>query len=308
MSVLSPEQTQAFYECHRGSQQIRSAMEAGNMDALLALDGHPAWTGWRGPTAGSSWLHMATSYRLDPLILVPFLLQQGLSLEELDGKGRSCLSYVFNGPVEGRCAWLKALTHAGLPVNHPTQAGQTAVSMAVLRRDVKAFDWLLEAGADATSEDHRQVRKANERELVERFWEAFGRPWSSEDLTRDLLDACHEGRWAHVDLLLDLGANALATDERGYTCLMLACSRARAPVTLVERLIALGVDVAAVANDDQGKPVSAKSLLAQHNQQQTSRSQRRLQEADEAMARGRQQWLESQYRHQATAANPRPRM
>ena len=146
------------------------------------------------------------------------------------------------------------------------------------------------------------------RELVERFWEAFGRPWSSEELTRDLLDACHEGRWAHVDLLLDLGANALATDERGYTCLMLACSRARAPVTVVERLIALGVDVAAVANDDQGKPVSAKSLLAQHNQQQTSRSQRRLQEADEAMARGRQQWLESQYRHQATTANPRPRM
>lgn len=278
------------------------------MGALLALDGHRAWTGWRGPTAGSSWLHMATSYRLDPLTLVPFLVRQGLSLDELDGKGRSCLSYVFNGPVDGRVAWLQALTQAGLPVNHPTRAGQTAISMAVLHRDVNAFEWLLKEGACATAEDHRRIRHANDRALVERFWEAFGTPWGPEELTRDLLEACRDGRWSHVDLLLDRGADALATDERGYTCLMLVCSRARAPVAVVERLIALGVDAAAVATDDEQRVVSAKSLLAQHNQQQTSRSQRRLQEADEAMARGRQQWLESQYQHLTTRASSRPRM
>lgn len=308
MSVLTPEQAQAFQECQRGSANIRRAMEAGEMDALLALDGHPAWSWWRGPTAGSSLLHLATSYPVDPLTFVPFAVRQGISLSELDGKGRSCLAYVFNGPTERRVAWLQALHDAGLPVNHPNANGQTALSMAVLHRDEAALTWLLDAGAQATPQDHLQVRKANRRVLVERFWEAFGMPWESEDLTRDLLDACWEGRWEHTALLLDLGADPLATDKRGYTCLMLACSRARAPVALVERLIGLGVDPAVTVTDPDQQVVSAKTLLEQHNQQQSSRCMRRLQEADEAMARGRRHWLESQLQQHPVPSTHRNRM
>lgn len=297
----TPEQIQAHRENERVVDILRNAIERGDMQALRDKDGHPAWHLWRGPTAGTSLLQMATSFPVDPEEFVALAVRQGLSMTELDGKGRSIMFYVFNSPADKRMLWIQALHSAGLAMNHADSIGQTALAMAVIKGDESILDWLIEIGTEPSEEDHRRVRLGNHRITIARFWERFGQQLTADEMAQDLLKACQEGRWQYATLLLDNDADPFLRDENGCTTLMLAFSRTRAPVALAQRLVTLGVDPNCSVTLPNGKTVTAMGLLEENNRQGNSRSQKRVEEARLAIARGREQRLTHQLEDQQVA-------
>lgn len=297
-TLLTDEEAKRYEVLRRDGSTIRALMEKGDWAGLQRWDQNPAFAAWKGPRSGTTLLHLATNWKLDPVLAVPFLLRQGLDPMVLDQQGRSTHSYLFNGPPATRLLWLKTLVAHGLPADLPNADGQTALSMAVKARDEACLAWLIEAGVQATQVDHHKVRHSNHRPSAALFWEAFGMPLTAEEITADFLRACSEGRWSYAWAMLDAGANPLAKNSRGFSSLMLACDRARPPVDLIQRLVELGVDPAQTVTLDHGEVANARTLM-ERKLEGNRKAERRWTDASLAMARGRQHRLETQVAEQA---------
>jgi len=111
---------------------------------------------------------------------------------------------------------VRAALEAGVAVDAPDERGRTALMIAAARGHVMVMRELVEAGAQIDRRDRGKLR-----------WPA-------------LMHALYADRFAAAGALLEWGADPGASDDSGYTALMMAAGRGHAGV--VRELLTRGAD------------------------------------------------------------------
>lgn len=188
--------------------------------------------------------------RRQNLELLEVLIQAGVDINQGDRRNRASR---IRTPLQeaARKGWvdgLRALLAAGALVDAEDDAGATALHLAVRSGKVAAAELLLRAGASPSGSPRARMTPLHEASTPQ-----MARLLLASQALLDAPDASgatalhHQarlGRVAMVDCLLEQGANAQATDQRGRNALFFAGGKGDA-MGVFERLLAAGVDTQA---------------------------------------------------------------
>ncbi len=236
--------------CALGSSRIIAALLESGARRVGATHGYG---GFRSPE-----LHLAATSG-EPRV-VRMLLHDGADLTETDYAGRTPL---YAASVSGRAEVIKVLLSAGADPNAGRERGRSPLRAAAYHGHDECVSLLIEAGVDVDARTGREVTALHLAALMRRVKvvplllhagakvnsrDAEGRTplmWS----LRTKAGAGKPGRRTAetVGLLLAVGADPLATDDRGQSALFDA-ARSSQPLE-IRRLLGLGIDVNAAAHD-----------------------------------------------------------
>lgn len=238
--------------------------------------------GWISKNSGGTVFHYAVSHALSPETIVPFMVERGLDINALNGRGNGMVCHAFSRDAALCLRWFNALLLAGWDISKMVDGGAALLARAVEYNRVGLVEGLIRAGArkspvDVLTEPYaesgisadivRLIRLAPEdgptasMKLVEDML-----PHSREDITRLFLSAVSRGRFDWVHHLIERGANLGFRFKGGATPLHLLARHANLysgmnedVMTLVFDLVCLGVDP--LHTDEVGETASKRVSL-----------------------------------------------